>query len=400
MCPSPAIEVGSLDPYIWAACAGNNVQIPAVHSRVFYFPQGHAEQSYSTPEFSDLVYSKPYVLCRVVGVRFLADQDTDEVLAKIMLEPVRFRESGNMVHVRRGDANEDKEEQEKSKVNAFIKILTSSDANNGGGFSVPRFCADFIFPPLNFHADTPLQSLVLTDLRGKEWSFRHIYRGTPRRHLLTTGWSKFVNDKKLVAGDSVVFMKRNSDDQLFIGVRRDARWRRNADKWSFQSPLAGAAKAKEVGSVEGFSRSTSGRVRAEAVTEAAELAAKGMPFEVVYYPRAGSCEFVVKEEVVEKALNVVWKSGMRIKMAIETEDLSKTSLFQGTISPPDPDNGPWRDSPWRALQVYLFLFSLAGSLPKILFEQDCWSNWIVFCCYYCKNFSRLCVDTLVIHFVG
>ncbi|KAI4994979.1 hypothetical protein ZWY2020_034882 [Hordeum vulgare] len=39
-----------------------------------------------------------------------------------------------------------------------------------------------------------------------EFKFRHIYRGTPLRHLLTTGWSNFVNEKKLLAGDSIVFL--------------------------------------------------------------------------------------------------------------------------------------------------------------------------------------------------
>lgn len=31
--------------------------------------------------------------------------------------------------------------------------------------------------------------------------------GHPRRHLLTTGWSYFVSQKKLVAGDAVVFLR-------------------------------------------------------------------------------------------------------------------------------------------------------------------------------------------------
>lgn len=251
-----------------------------------------------------------------------------------------------------GDGDDDKEDEGEDKVMSFVKILTSSDANNGGGFSVPRFCADYIFPPLNFQADPPVQHLLFTDLRGTKWDFRHIYRGTPRRHLLTTGWSKFVNDKKLVAGDSVVFMKRNSNSELFIGVRRDARWNRNGERWSFRSALAGAVKAKEVGSIEGFSRSSSGRVRAEEVAVAAELAAQGMPFEVVYYPRIGSSDFVVKAEVVEEALSVFWTGGMRVKMAMETEDSSKTSLFQGTVSSATVmDNGPWRGSLWRMLQV-------------------------------------------------
>jgi hypothetical protein len=31
--------------------------------------------------------------------------------------------------------------------------------------------------------------------------------GQPRRHLLTTGWSAFVNKKKLVSGDAVLFLR-------------------------------------------------------------------------------------------------------------------------------------------------------------------------------------------------
>lgn len=33
------------------------------------------------------------------------------------------------------------------------------------------------------------------------------YVGQPRRHLLTTGWSTFVTSKRLVAGDSFVFLR-------------------------------------------------------------------------------------------------------------------------------------------------------------------------------------------------
>ncbi|PQQ04579.1 hypothetical protein Pyn_24254 [Prunus yedoensis var. nudiflora] len=29
----------------------------------------------------------------------------------------------------------------------------------------------------------------------------------PQRHLLTTGWSAFVNKKKLVSGDAVLFLR-------------------------------------------------------------------------------------------------------------------------------------------------------------------------------------------------
>ncbi len=102
----------------------------------------------------------------------------------------------------------------------------------------------------------PAQELVARDLHDQEWHFRHIYRGEqclefflwtsvgefinlilatadfsaailrksptrsknlsstflcgtgqPRRHLLTTGWSIFVSNKRLQAGDSVLFIR-------------------------------------------------------------------------------------------------------------------------------------------------------------------------------------------------
>lgn len=34
-----------------------------------------------------------------------------------------------------------------------------------------------------------------------------IFRGQPRRHLLTAGWSTFVTLKRLVAGDTFVFLR-------------------------------------------------------------------------------------------------------------------------------------------------------------------------------------------------
>lgn len=241
---------------------------------------------------------------------------------------------------------------------SFAKILTPSDANNGGGFSVPRFCADSIFPRLNFEADPPVQNISVTDIHGKVWEFRHIYRGTPRRHLLTTGWSKFVNSKKLVAGDSVVFMRNTRSGELFVGIRRAVRF--NADyggRWN--CPVGSSSlrlKGEDEGFVmkEGFSRNGRGKVLPEAVAEAAELAAQGMAFEIVYYPRAGWADFVVKAETVEESLNVFWTAGMRVKMAMETEDSSRMTWFQGTVcSAMVSEIGPWRGSPWRMLQVFL-----------------------------------------------
>lgn len=98
-----------------------------------------------------------------------------------------------------------------------------------------------------------------------------------------------------------------------------------------------------------------GKVRPEAIIEAANLAANKKPFEVVYYPRASTPEFCVKASLVEAAMQTRWYSGIRFKMAFETEDSSRISWFMGTISSAqvaDPLN--WPNSPWRLLQVTLY----------------------------------------------
>ncbi|CAL5348311.1 unnamed protein product [Camellia sinensis] len=319
--------------------------VPIGYSRVFYFPQGHAEHPSSPPFLSPLVSSQPLILCRIAAVNLLANAETDEVFAKLRLLPIdRSRDYGG------GGVEEDCGEAAAAAV-SFAKILTPSDANNGGGFSVPRFCADSIFPPLNFEAEPPVQTVSIRDVHGVSWEFRHIYRGTPRRHLLTTGWSKFVNHKKLIAGDSVVFVRNGFSGELFVGVRRAVR--SNADcggRWNCGG---------DGGGKEGFWRNGRGRVSAESVAEAAELAAQGMGFGVVYYPRVGLGDFVVKAESVEESLKVFWTSRMRVKMAMETDDSSRMTWFQGTVSPSmAPDNCPCRGSPWRMLQY-------CGNMPSL-----------------------------------
>lgn len=141
-------------------------------------------------------------------------------------------------------------------------------------------------------------------------------------------------------------MRNRRSGELFVGVRRAVR----------SSAGAGGRWNYPVGSVKvegGWERSGGGRVSPEEVAEAAELAVQGREFEVVCYPRAGWADFVVGAEAVEESLSVVWSGGMRVKMAVETEDSSRVSWVQGMVSlavVPDT-NCLWQSSPWRMLQV-------------------------------------------------
>ncbi|KAG6412702.1 hypothetical protein SASPL_125387 [Salvia splendens] len=348
-----------LDPQLWHACAGGMAQIPPPNSKVNYFPQGHAEHANENVDFLKCPRIAPLMLCRVESIKYLADSESDEVFAKIRLVPLLGNESGVCDDVGRVDGNEERE-----KTNSFAKTLTQSDANNGGGFSVPRYCAETIFPRLDYSAEPPVQTILVKDVHGAVWKFRHIYRGTPRRHLLTTGWSNFVNHKKLVAGDSIVFL-RADNGELCVGIRRAKRGigggAEVSSGWNTGIPALQGGFSGFLGESVGLCRRRGGgelvlkdrgNVKAEVVVEAASVAANGQPFEVVYYPRAGSPEFVVRESAVRAAMRVQWCSGMRFKMAFETEDSSRISWFMGTISSVQVDDPiHWPHSPWRLLQV-------------------------------------------------
>ncbi|KAJ7526804.1 hypothetical protein O6H91_16G023700 [Diphasiastrum complanatum] len=358
-------ETKGLDSQLWHACAGGMVQLPVVGSKVIYFPQGHAEQAATSPIFPPSMASSGAIPCRVLSVSFLADTETDEVYARIRLHPDHNYQ----------DSDDPPSPQVADKPASFAKTLTQSDANNGGGFSVPRYCAETIFPRLDYSVDPPVQTVLAKDVHGEVWKFRHIYRGTPRRHLLTTGWSTFVNQKKLVAGDAIVFL-RSARGELCVGVRRSMRSSNGGGGgdslcWQSSKPLQRSSRWElkpgnsdgtypDVFSADGGSRGGTAssfvrnraRVIAKSVVEAATLAAAGQPFEVVYYPRASTAEFTVRAQAVRGALEQAWYPGMRFKMAFETEDSSRISWFMGNISavqPADPLLFP--ESPWRILQV-------------------------------------------------
>lgn len=345
---------------LWQACAGSMVKMAGVNSIVFYFPQGHAEHAGVSVEFRSDIRIPSYIPCRVSGIKYMAEHETDEVFAKISLTPVGATEvidDGMVVKI--GSDN---------KPLSFAKTLTQSDANNGGGFSVPKYCADTIFPPLDYTANPPVQTLLAKDIHGKIWQFRHIYRGTPERHLLTTGWSTFVNGKKLVAGDSIVFV-RAENDEIYVGIRRIKKKsvvpiEPETSPWwipyvgNYTIPRGRFSAFLRDDQNTNYSSWNRGKVKAESVIEATNLATNRQPFEVIFYPRSSTPEFFVKASRVKAALQIPWCSGMRFKMPFETED-SVISWFMGTISSVQAiDPTRWPVSPWRSLQVIPSIFSL------------------------------------------
>ncbi|KAG8068030.1 hypothetical protein GUJ93_ZPchr0005g15723 [Zizania palustris] len=260
-----------------------------------------------------------------------ADAATDEVYARLALmaegEMLRqsFREGGGeegASEVEGCDA-----EKKPRMPHMFCKTLTASDTSTHGGFSVPRRAAEDCFPPLDYNQVRPSQELTAMDLHGTKWKFRHIYRGQPRRHLLTTGWSSFVNRKKLVSGDAVLFL-RGDDGQLRLGVRRAVQLRNEA---LFEDVNTNDSKLHILSAA------------------ASSLENKSI-FNVSFNPRSGASEFIVPYWRFSKSLNHPFSIGMRFKLCYENEDANERSsgLVSG-ICEVDPIK--WPGSRWKCLVV-------------------------------------------------
>eukprot|EP00257_Ricinus_communis_P011652 XP_002532983.2 LOW QUALITY PROTEIN: auxin response factor 6 [Ricinus communis] len=318
-----------LNSELWHACAGPLVSLPAVGSRVVYFPQGHSEQVAAStnkevdahiPNYPSL---PPQLICQLHNVTMHADVETDEVYAQMTLQPLSPQEQKDAyLPAELGTPN-------KQPTNYFCKTLTASDTSTHGGFSVPRRAAEKVFPPLDFSQQPPAQELIARDLHDNEWKFRHIFRGQPKRHLLTTGWSVFVSAKRLVAGDSVLFIW-NEKNQLLLGIRR----------------------ANRPQTVMPSSVLSSDSMHLGLLAAAAHAAATNSRFTIFYNPRASPSEFVIPLAKYVKAVYHTRVSvGMRFRMLFETEE-SSVRRYMGTITGiSDLDPVRWPNSHWRSVKV-------------------------------------------------
>ncbi|KAF8646517.1 hypothetical protein HU200_065736 [Digitaria exilis] len=266
------------------------------------------------------------LICILHSVTMHADPDTDEVYARMTLQPV-----SNVTQCDKETllASELALKQTRPQTEFFCKTLTASDTSTHGGFSVPRRAAERIFPHLDFSMQPPAQELQARDLHDSVWTFRHIFRGQPKRHLLTTGWSLFVSGKRLLAGDSVLFI-RDARQQLLLGIRRANRQPVNLSSSVLSSD------SMHIG----------------ILAAAAHAAANNSQFTVFYNPRASPSEFVIPFAKYQKAAYSNQLSlGMRFRMMFETEE-SGTRRYMGTITGiSDMDPVRWKNSQWRNIQV-------------------------------------------------
>lgn len=321
---------------LWHACAGPLTSLPKKGNVIVYFPQGHLEQLASSSPFSHRDMPNfdlhPQIFCKVVNVQLLANRENDEVYTRLTLLPqpevVGQDLEGKELQELGVDGEGDDASPTKSTPHMFCKTLTASDTSTHGGFSVPRRAAEDCFPSLDYKQQRPSQELVAKDLHGVEWRFRHIYRGQPRRHLLTTGWSIFVSQKNLVSGDAVLFL-RGEDGELRLGIRRAARPR------------------------NGLPDSVTGKQNSlpSALSLVSNAISTKSVFTVSYSPRATHAVFVVPYQKYIKSINNAVCIGTRFKMRFEMDDSPERRCSGVVTGTADLDPYKWPNSKWRCLMV-------------------------------------------------
>ncbi|KAL9332123.1 hypothetical protein ACSQ67_001733 [Phaseolus vulgaris] len=122
-----------------------------------------------------------------------------------------------------GAAGEEKETM-------FEKPLTPSDVGKLNRLVIPKQHAEKHFPLESSSSSSSCGDsakgvlLSFEDESGKCWRFRYSYWNSSQSYVLTKGWSRYVKDKRLHAGDVVFFHRHRTHPQRFFitSTRRQA----------------------------------------------------------------------------------------------------------------------------------------------------------------------------------
>ncbi|KAL6538917.1 regulator of (H+)-ATPase in vacuolar membrane [Orobanche minor] len=120
----------------------------------------------------------------------------------------------------------------KARAHLFDKAVTPSDVGKLNRLVIPKQHAEKHFPLQNRNDNNINNNnnnnndnnnnskgvlLNFEDTGGKVWRFRYSYWNSSQSYVLTKGWSRFVKEKNLRAGDVVSFQRSTGPDkQLYI----------------------------------------------------------------------------------------------------------------------------------------------------------------------------------------
>lgn len=105
----------------------------------------------------------------------------------------------------------------KAREQLFEKAVTPSDVGKLNRLVIPKQHAEKHFPLQSSNTSKGVL-LNFEDGGGKVWRFRYSYWNSSQSYVLTKGWSRFVKEKGLKAGDIVSFQRSTNgpDKQLYI----------------------------------------------------------------------------------------------------------------------------------------------------------------------------------------
>ncbi|KAG2314937.1 hypothetical protein Bca52824_018059 [Brassica carinata] len=191
-------------------------------------------------------------------------------------------------------------------------------------------------PPLDTSHLTPSQEISAKDIHGREWKFKHTLRGTPQRHLFTSGWNEFAKEKELVVGDSFIFL-RGENGGSRVGIRKVAHHQ--------QENVPSSLISKET-------------MHHGIVATALNAIKRKCMFVVFYKPR--SSQFLVNFHKFIDGVNKKFSVGSRFLMKFEGRDFNEIRYY-GTIVKVRDFSVHWKDSEWRSLEVQ---WDGAATIPR------------------------------------
>ncbi|XP_078446315.1 B3 domain-containing protein Os03g0120900-like [Wolffia australiana] len=156
------------------------------------------------------------------GVRRLFDQGEQEDLRHNRRGDMAFHLAPSISSSSQMDSGDCGGGAAVDKEHMFDKVVTPSDVGKLNRLVIPKQHAERHFPLDPSCSDKGL-SLCFEDRTGKQWRFRYSYWTSSQSYVMTKGWSRFVKEKRLDAGDTVSFQRGRGEStrhRLFIDWKR------------------------------------------------------------------------------------------------------------------------------------------------------------------------------------
>ncbi|KAF8097282.1 hypothetical protein N665_0292s0060 [Sinapis alba] len=178
-----------------------------------------AVTNFKSPAESESAFLEAHSKAEIVDMlrkHTYAEELQQSVKRKFLDGDGKRRESKTMMR------NSHEENDGVSREVLFEKAVTPSDVGKLNRLVIPKQHAEKHFPLREMTATvTPSSTkgvlINLEDGTGKVWRFRYSYWNSSQSYVLTKGWSRFVKEKNLRAGDVVCFERSTGPDrQLFI----------------------------------------------------------------------------------------------------------------------------------------------------------------------------------------